>query len=70
MHWKNWISMTSQKKEGGMGFKDIQAFNRAMLAKRLWRILTKPNLLMSMVLKARHFKHNSSIDANAGWNAS
>ena len=39
--------MCKAKKEGGMGFKDLQAFNLAMLAKQGWRMHEEPSSLMA-----------------------
>ncbi|XP_075668611.1 uncharacterized protein LOC142638468 [Castanea sativa] len=34
IHWKSWDKLTSSKKEGEMGFRDLRAFNLAVLAKQ------------------------------------
>mgnify|MGYP004702503179 CR=1 FL=1 len=62
IHWIKWSRMTDLKAEGGLGFRDLQDFNLALLGKQLWRILMQPNLLMSRVLKARYFGRKSIWD--------
>nr|XP_027108781.1 uncharacterized protein LOC113728591 [Coffea arabica] len=59
IHWIKWCRMTDIKAEGGLGFRDLQDFNLALLGKQLWRILMQPNLLMSRVMKARYFGRKS-----------
>nr|XP_027083697.1 uncharacterized protein LOC113705998 [Coffea arabica] len=55
---------------GGLGFKDIEAYNKALLGKQVWRILTKPNLLISKVLRARYFPKDSILTCRPKQNAS
>ncbi|XP_027152078.1 uncharacterized protein LOC113752144 [Coffea eugenioides] len=70
MHWTSWERMARKRNEGGLGFKDLEAFNKAMLGKQVWRILTKPNLLVSKVLKAKYFPKESILHCNPPKSAS
>ncbi|XP_039165786.1 uncharacterized protein LOC120292010 [Eucalyptus grandis] len=51
MHWKRWEVLKTRKDEGGLGFKDLLTFNRAMLGKQVWRLATSPSALWSKVMK-------------------
>lgn len=47
--WVSWEKLTQPKNMGGLGFRDIQQFNKALLGKISWRILTKPNCLLARI---------------------
>ncbi|KAK4399546.1 putative mitochondrial protein [Sesamum angolense] len=56
-HWISWRKLCKSKVQGGLGFRDLQAFNLAMLSKQLWRIISKPDSLLCRVLRARYFPY-------------
>ncbi|KAL5552000.1 hypothetical protein UlMin_002176 [Ulmus minor] len=60
MHWCNWEKLCSHKLDGGMGFRDLRLFNKAILAKQAWRIHTHPTSLAARVLQGFYF-HKSSF---------
>jgi hypothetical protein len=43
------------KDEGGIVFRDFNAFNLALLATQGWRILQNPHSLVFKICKARYF---------------
>jgi len=47
----------------GLGFRDIHAFNLAMLAKQSWRPLKNSDSLCARVLKAKYYANSSVLDA-------
>lgn len=53
----------SPKSEGGLGFRNIYAFNLVMLAKHAWRIIKNPDSLLTRVLKVKYFPTTSFLDA-------
>ena len=63
MHWIKWSKLCKAKKDGGMGFRDLRAFNEALLSKQSWRIQTQQNSLMAKVLKAKYFSHSTFYEA-------
>ena len=58
--------MCKLKAQGGMGFRNLQVFNKAMLAKQLWRVLQNLTPLVARVLKARYFPTGDILNANLG----
>ncbi|KAL0404192.1 UNVERIFIED_CONTAM: putative mitochondrial protein [Sesamum radiatum] len=66
IHWLAWDKMCRSKLEGGIGFRNLEAFNLALLAKQLWRLLSRPNNLVGRVLKAKYFPRTHLFDAQVG----
>lgn len=70
MHWHSWVSMCFPKSKGGMGFRDLNTFNTALLAKQAWRIHIGANPLLAKLLKARYFKHDDILNARRSYDPS
>ena len=66
MAWVSWEKMCQRKAEGGLGFRDLKAFNLTLLAKQGWRIIQNPDSLFHSVLKAKYFKNSSFLEAQLG----
>ena len=70
IHWMNWEKLSAPKIHGGMGFKDLSAFNLAMLGKQGWKFITEPDTLVARIFKARYFPSGSYLTATVGHNPS
>lgn len=66
IHWKKWEKMSRAKSEGGLGFKEINCFNKALLAKQAWRALKNPQALWVRIMKAIHYPCTNFLDAKKG----
>ena len=45
IHWSKWSTLCLPKDLGCMGFKELQKFNDALLAKQVWRLMTNEDSL-------------------------
>ena len=58
--------MCKSKLDGGMGFRNLQAFNLAMLAKQGCRLISNPNSLVAQIYKVRYYPHGDVFKAKLG----
>ena len=64
--WVAWDTMTKPKHLGGLGFRDLEIFNLALLARQAWRTLTDESSLSSKILKSVYFPECSLLEAELG----
>ncbi|GAU38494.1 hypothetical protein TSUD_64740 [Trifolium subterraneum] len=70
IHWLVWERLACPKAHGGLGFRNFEAFNKAMVAKQVWNIVQNPNSLVAKLLKARYFPRSYLFVAPLGYNPS
>ncbi|GAA0162497.1 hypothetical protein LIER_18578 [Lithospermum erythrorhizon] len=70
IHWQKWEKLCRRKEKGGMGFRDLRAFNLAMLAKKSWRLLTEPHSLVARIFQAKYYNSCSLFEAKLGYQPS
>jgi hypothetical protein len=66
IHWMSWEKLGRAKDQGGLGFRDIVCFNKALLAKQCWRLMQYPESLAAKIIKAKYFFNGSFMSANLG----
>jgi ribonuclease HI len=64
--WMSWSRMGVTKAKGGMGFRDFHCFNKALLAKQLWRLWHNPNSLIAGIMRAKYYPTGQVLEANLG----
>ena len=64
--WVSWDVMTRPKHVGGLGFRDLELFNLALLARQAWRIFMEPSSLSAKILKASYFPETTLLEAELG----
>ena len=62
MAWMSWDKLRLPKAMGGMGFRDMRAFNQALLAKQACRLLDRLDSLCEHLLKARYYPSGQLLD--------
>lgn len=66
IYWMSWSEMGMAKSAGGLGFRDLLMFNKALLAKQCWRLIQYPHSLISLILKAKYFSNSYFLDSKIG----
>jgi hypothetical protein len=66
IHWMSWSRMGLPKEKGGMGFRDLICFNRALLAKQSWRLFHSPDTLIGKIMKAKYYPQMTILEAKLG----
>jgi hypothetical protein len=62
----SWQRFGFSKAKGGMGFRDLRCFNKALLAKQGRRFLHNLRSLAGQILKAKYFSRSSFLKAELG----
>ena len=70
MAWIAWEKLTLSKSNGGLGIRDVQAFNDARLAKLSWRLLEKPEGLLGRILLSKYCPEGNLLSCSASSSAS
>ena len=68
VHWMSWSRLCKSKKMGGLGFRNLHAFNLALLAKQAWKLVQKTDSLFYRIYKACYFPTSTFLDAEIGHN--
>lgn len=68
--WTKWDELCKSKQTGGLEFRHLQDFNKVMLAKQGWRLITRPTSLCARVLKHRYFRSTDFLHAGTKKNSS
>jgi hypothetical protein len=58
-HWIAWDKFTRSKDREGLGFRDLQIFNQALLARQAWRLLVFPDSFMCKNFESSVLEINS-----------
>ncbi|XP_059429178.1 uncharacterized protein LOC132162990 [Corylus avellana] len=54
--------MGKSKEVGGMGFRDLECFNTALLAKQGWCLVKNPDSLVAQILKEKYYPNGNFLE--------
>ncbi|KAL9675120.1 hypothetical protein QQ045_003321 [Rhodiola kirilowii] len=63
IHWLRREILQKEKVKGGLGLRNFEALNCALLMKQLWRFLKFPDDLASKIFRAKYFKDGQLFSA-------
>lgn len=68
--WVAWDTLTLPKFEGGLGFREIEQFNDALLGRISWKILHFPDSLLARVLLGKYCHEKSFLEVSVSSSSS
>jgi hypothetical protein len=66
VHWMSWSHLGISKSDGGIGYRDLRSFNKALLAKQAWRLWNIPNSLTSQIMEAKYYRGGNFLESSIG----
>lgn len=63
--WIAWNKITASKRDGGLGIRDMMAFNKALLAKQAWKLITCPSSLLARVYRAKYYRKTEFLEGTS-----
>lgn len=64
--WVSWDDICKPKSEGGLGIRDLECFNKALVGKWIWRILNKKETLWVKILLSKYGSLEESRNVACG----
>jgi ribonuclease HI len=64
--WMSWKRLGKTRESGGLGYRELEAFNLALLAKQGWRLLSQPDTLVARVYRAKYFVGGDFLASSLG----
>jgi hypothetical protein len=58
--------MGKSKTKGGMGYRDLERFNMALLIKQGWRLIQQPHTLHARIYKEKYFSNDTFLNSELG----
>lgn len=66
IHWVKWDNLSRCKGQGGLGFRDLDIFSKALLAKQGGKVVYGEQSLFRQIFKGRYFPRASFWQAKVG----
>jgi hypothetical protein len=64
--WLSWTKLDRDRNSRGLGYRDLEAFNLALLAKQGWRFLHHPETLVGRVFWEKYFLGGCFLESQLG----
>lgn len=64
--WMSWDKMGKAKEARGLGFRDLESFNTALLAKQGWRLIQNLDSLVAKILKKKYHPNGTFLETPMG----